>query len=70
MTTPLVSVVVPTYNSQATLRCALESIQRQDVLVKPNGIPRWPFEPLLRWRFQRNRRQMRATRGLPPPDSD
>jgi glycosyltransferase involved in cell wall biosynthesis len=30
VTSPLVSIVVPTYNSRATLRCALESIQRQD----------------------------------------
>jgi glycosyltransferase involved in cell wall biosynthesis len=29
--TPLVSVIVPTFNSRETLRCALESIQRQDV---------------------------------------
>jgi glycosyltransferase involved in cell wall biosynthesis len=30
VTPPLVTIVVPTYNSRATLRCALESIQRQD----------------------------------------
>lgn len=33
-------------------------------VVQPDGRPRWPLAPLLRWRFQRIRRRMRINRGL------
>ena len=39
-------------------------------LTQPDGRPRWPLAPLLRWRFQRIRRRMRVKRGLAFPSSD
>ena len=33
-------------------------------VVQPDGRPRWPLAPFLRWRFQRIRRRMRVHRGL------
>jgi len=50
-------------NFDRALWSALRLIPPQ--LLDAYGRDRWPLAPLLRWRFQRDRRRWRLWRGLP-----
>ena len=56
----LEAATVPAYRA---LWSAVRMIPPQ--LLDAYGRDRWPLAPLLRWRFQRDRRRWRPRRGLP-----